>query len=72
MTGMEKPDFALLAEFEREQLAQRPWSLAAHLDLLDAMVEEAVALKVWPPPASPSDLEPLLRWAKAANVQSAP
>lgn len=69
---MDKPDFALLAEFEREQLARGPRSLAARLDLLDAMVEEAVALKVWPPAPSPRDLEPLLRWAKAVNVQSAP
>ncbi len=72
MKPMPRPDYALLASFEREQLARSPRALAANLDLLDAMVEEAMALGVWPPAYSPSDLMPKLLWAKAANVQATP
>lgn len=72
MKRMQRPDNALLASFEREQLARSPRALAVSLDLLDAMVEEARALGTWPVSQGLGDIEHKLRWAKAVDSVGLP
>ena len=69
---MRVPDYQALAQFERALLREKPRGLGANMGLLDGMVDEAIALHVWPVTGSEADIERNVRWAKAANVQKTP
>lgn len=69
---MRMPDYQALAQFEKALLSEKPRGLSANIDLLDGMIDEAIALHLWPAEGTEADLERNVRWAEAANVQRTP
>ncbi len=66
---MTVPDYKLLRRFEKNLAKFEKPDSARNFAIIDAMLEEAIALKVLPSADWLAGIETAIRWAKATNVQ---
>jgi len=64
---MRRPDYARLAALDRQLARERPVDHAQNLKIVEGLLQEAIALGVWPPADKLAGLDVDIRRARILN-----